>query len=123
MMIKVSQTQPSISQLHGPPVVMRWYNLPLAKGAHATEVMAYEVPEGTLAGFTTVEVCSGLTDARVLEADEGVASTVGQEGISPMRHSSLISHRDKISGTETKVFSPRQIIGHWDKSAPQSIGE
>ena len=71
------ETQLSISQLHGPPVAMRWYNLPHAKGAHATEVMAYEVPEGTLAGSTAVEVCSGLTGAPVLEADEeGVASRV-----------------------------------------------
>ena len=97
------QTRLSISQLHGPPVAMRWYNLP-HEGAHATEVMAYEVPEGTLVGSAAVEVSSGLTGTPVLEADEeGVASTEGQEGISPMRHTSLISHCDKISGTETKV--------------------
>ena len=55
---------------------MRWYDLP-HEGAHATEVMAYEVPEGTLVGSTVVEVCSGLTGTPVLEADEeGVASRV-----------------------------------------------
>ena len=59
-----------------PPVAMRWYDLP-HKGAHATEVMAYDVTEGALAGFTAVEVCSGLTGAPALEADvKGVALRV-----------------------------------------------
>ena len=59
-----------------PPLAMRWYD-PRHEGAQATEVMACEVTEGVLAGSTAVEVCSGLTGAPALEADEkGVASRV-----------------------------------------------
>ena len=85
--------------------------------------MAYEVTEGVLAGSTAVEVCSGLTGAPALEADEkGVASRVRRV----FDHATLIidfslrqnralrqrsqilnkffSHCDKILGTRTKVL-------------------
>ena len=102
------ETQLSISQPHGPPVAMRWYNLPHAKGAH-TEVMAYEVPEGTLAGSTAVEVCSGLTSAPALEANEkGVASRV-RRVLDPFDTHQLIS-----PGTETKVTNSfLTATKHW----------
>ena len=64
--------------------------------------MAFEVTEGVLAGSTAVEVCSGLTGAPALEADEkGVASRV-RRVLDPCdtHHCFLTATK---SGTETKV--------------------